>query len=113
MWIEGLVLIVYSVALLAFGAGYGQFVMVTMLFLLVFGLVEFTLMLQVLSTGDTPNWKVFAQKLIVSVASVLSAVHINNAAGNNDNLAVLLVGLIAILIGASFINERNHVPTQA
>lgn len=109
MWVEGIVLIAYALAMVIFGSTYGSFINVTTLFLLVFAMVEFTLMLQSLHTTETPNWNVFAQKLIISAASAIAAVNIY-ASADRSNMAILFIAFVTMLIGAGFIRETRHIP---
>ena len=92
-----------------FGADFNSFINVTTLFLLVFGVVEFTLTLQALNSRGMPNWNVFVQKLVIASAASIGAVYIFVAGADNQNLAVLFTGLVTILIGSSFIRESKHV----
>lgn len=107
--VEGAVLILYAITAALFGSDFNSFINVTTLFLLVFGVVEFTLTLQALNSSEAPNWNVFVQKLVTASAASIGAVYIFVAGADNENLAILFVGLVTIIIGGGFIRESKHI----
>lgn len=109
IWVEGAVLILYAITAGVFGSDSSSFINLTTLFLLVFGVVEFTLTLQALNSSGVPNWNVFLQKLVTASAASIGAVYIFVAGTENENPAILFVGLVTIIIGGSFIRESKHI----
>jgi len=108
-WIEGVVFVLYAILVFALE----PFLDVTMLFLIIFGLVEFTLTLQTIGASGPPNWSVVAQKLITSVVSGVGGTYIFISTSVNNGRALLVLGIVAMLIGASFIfaskqEESSH-----
>jgi hypothetical protein len=109
IWLEGGAMILYAIAVAFFAGNVTYFINATGLFLLVFAVVEFAIVLQVLGNVAKPQFKRVLDKLAMMVIAAVGAVFILTAAEMSNSVALLIVGLITAAIGVGYIKTGRQV----
>lgn len=102
LW-TGFVLIGLSVALVVWATSLIALVNVLGFFLLLLGFVEFVFALQILNYETPIPWKVVGLKLTLSATTAIGAASMLTMAGFNGYMALLVLGLLFVTVGLTFI----------
>ena len=99
----GFVMIGLSVALVIWASSLTALINVLGFFLLIIGFIEFVFALQILNYHTPIPWKVVGLKLTLSATSAIGAASILTIAGFDGYMALLVLGLLFVTIGLTFI----------
>jgi uncharacterized membrane protein HdeD (DUF308 family) len=102
LW-TGFVLIGLSIALVIWATSLVALVNVLGFFLLLFGFIEFVFALQILNSETPIPWKVVGLKLTLSATTAIGAASMLTMAGFHGYMALLVLGLLFVTVGLTFI----------
>lgn len=102
LW-TGVMLIGLSIGLVIWGTSVMALINILGFSLLLMGFIEFVFALQILNYATPIPWKVVGLKLVLSAITAIGAASILTIAGFDGYMALLVLGLLFVAVGLTFI----------